>query len=63
MKVQYELLSDKFDERSTSASAVDLIKSMADGTGSRHADALRFGLREGFSRVRQAPISKSRKVR
>ena len=32
-----------------------LIRSMADGTGTHHAGALKFGLREGFSRKRQAP--------
>ena len=59
MEIQYELLSDKFDELSTNASAVDLIKDMAGGTGPHHAGALKFGLREGFLRVWQTPIEPS----
>jgi len=49
MKMQYELLTDKFDGDDTTATVVDLIKSMAEGTGAHHAGALKFGLREGFS--------------
>ena len=59
MEIQYELLSNKYDELSTSASAVDLIKDMAGGTGPHHAGALKFGLREGFLRVWRTPIEPS----
>lgn len=55
MKMQYELLSEKFGDPETNTSAATLIRSMADGTGTHHAGALKFGLREGFSRKRQAP--------
>lgn len=51
MKMQYELLSNKFDNQDTNASAMDLIRSMASGTRVHHASALKFGLREGFSRA------------
>jgi len=54
-KMQYELLAGEFDDHNTTASAVDLIKNMADGTGARHTDALKFGLREGFSLPRPKP--------
>jgi len=49
MRMQRELLSDKFGDHDTNASAVNLIKNMAGGTGAHHAGALKFGLREGFS--------------
>lgn len=49
MRMQYEILSEDPDDPKTTASAVDLIKSMAGGAGAHHADALKFGLREGFS--------------
>ena len=52
MKMQYELLRDKFDNQETNASAVGLIKNMADGTRTHHANAFKFGLREGFSRTK-----------
>ena len=55
--MQYELLSDRFaDDADTNASALDLIKSMAGGTRANHAGALKFGLREGFSRIDPPPI-------
>ena len=55
--MQYELLSDRFsDYADTNASALDFIKSMAGGTRAHHAGALKFGLREGFSRLEPAPI-------
>lgn len=52
MRMQYELLSKEPDDRNTTTSAVDIIKSMAGGTGAHHAGALKFGLREGFSLAR-----------
>jgi len=52
MRMQRELLSDKFGDKDTKASAVSLIKNMASGTGAHHAGALKFGLREGFSPAR-----------
>jgi len=52
MRMQRELLNDKFGDNDTKASAVSLIKNMAGGTGSHHAGALKFGLREGFSASR-----------
>ena len=58
MKLQYELLSDKFNGQETNASTADLIKSMADGTRTHHASALKFGLREGFSRTEPALVEK-----
>jgi hypothetical protein len=55
MEMQYELLSYRFaDDSNTNASAVNLIKNMADGTLAHHAGALKFGLREGFSRTTRA---------
>ena len=57
MKMQYELLSNKFDDQDTNASAVDLIRSMASGTRAHHASALKFGLRGGFSRVIVEPTA------
>ena len=54
MKMQYELLRNRFDDHETNAPAANLIKSMADGTRTHHASALKFGLREGFSRTGQA---------
>ena len=51
MKMQYGLLTERFDNPETTASIADLIKSMANGTGTHHADALKLGLREGFSLV------------
>lgn len=55
--MQYELLSDRFaNDSDTNASALDLIKGMAGGTGERHAGALKFGLREGFSRFKPTPV-------
>jgi len=54
--MQYELLSDKFEDLYTNASSINLIKSMADGTGAGRASALKFGLREGFSRVSSSPF-------
>jgi len=51
MKMQYELLSDKF-VHDTTTSVVGLIRGMADGSGAHHAGALKFGLREGFSLAR-----------
>ena len=54
MRMQRELLSDKFGDHDTNVSAVSSIKNMADGTGTHHADALKFGLREGFSLARAA---------
>ena len=56
MKMQYKLLSDDFDDHDTNASAVELIKSMANGTRTDHADALKFGLREGFFRTWPTPV-------
>lgn len=53
--MQYELLRDKFDNQLTNSSAVDLIESMADGTHTHHASALKFGLREGLSRAKVMP--------
>ena len=50
MRMQHELLREKFDDCDTAASATDLIKSMARGGDAHHAGALKFGLREGFSR-------------
>ena len=52
MKIQYELLTDKFDDKDTTASTVGLIRSMAEGAGAHHVSALKFGLREGFSLAR-----------
>ena len=52
MRMQRELLSDKFGDDDTKTSAVSLIKNMAGGTGAHHAGALKFGLREGFSLAR-----------
>jgi hypothetical protein len=49
MKMQCELLNNKFDDQETTASAVDLIKSMTGGTCTHHAGALKLALREGFS--------------
>lgn len=55
--MQYELLSDRFaNDPDTNASAMDLIKSMASGSRESHAGALKFGLREGFSRFKTAPV-------
>ena len=54
MRMQRELLGDKFGDRDTNTSAVNLIKNMAGGTGAHHAGALKFGLREGFSPARLA---------
>ena len=51
MKMQCKLLSEEFNDHDANASAVGLIKSMADGTRTDHADALKFGLREGFFRT------------
>ena len=58
MKMQYGLLSDRFaDDSNANASAASLIKNMADGTLAQHAGALKFGLREGFSRMEPvAPV-------
>ena len=56
-KMQYELLSDRFaNDPDTNASSLDLIKSMAGGTRTHHAGALKFGLREGFSRFKSTPV-------
>ncbi|KAF9785369.1 hypothetical protein BJ322DRAFT_1108808 [Thelephora terrestris] len=55
MKMQYELLRDKFNNQDTNASAVDLIKSIADGTRAHHGSALKYGLRKGFSRTVPPP--------
>ena len=55
IKMQYELLNKKFNDGDANAPAVDLIKSMADGTGVHRAGALKFGLREGFSRASPKP--------
>ena len=55
MKMQHELLSDKLDDRDTNASAVELIKSMADGTGAHRADALKFGLRKRLTSSESSP--------
>lgn len=56
-KMQYELLSHKFaNDPDANAAALDLIKSMADGTRVHHAGALKFGLREGFSRFKPTAI-------
>ena len=52
MKMQYELLTEWFDNPDTALSTADLIKGMANGTGAHHAGALKLGLREGFSLVR-----------
>ena len=51
MEMHYELLSGMTDERDTDASIVDLIKGMAGGASPHRAGALKFGLREGFSRA------------
>ena len=51
MRMQYDLLGDRFDDRNTTASTADLIKSMAGGGGAHHAVALKFGLRKDFSHV------------
>jgi len=59
MKMQYELLGDGFEDRDAKASSVNLIKGMAGGTGAHRASALKFGLREGFSRV-SSTLSQSR---
>jgi len=52
MKMQYELLTEKFDNLDTTVFTRDLIKNMANGTGARRAGALKLGLREGFSFIR-----------
>ena len=52
MRMQRELLSDKFCDGNTKTSAIGLIKNMAGSTGAHHAGALKFGLREGFSLAR-----------
>ena len=49
MKIQYKLLTEKFDDPDTTVSTADLIKSMANGNGAHHAGALKLGLREGLS--------------
>jgi len=63
MKMQYALLSDKFDDHDTTTSVVNLIGGMADGSGAHYAGALKCGLREGFSLARpkqpEAPPSSS----
>lgn len=57
MEMQYELLSDTFaDDSNINASAVNLIKNMADGARAHHAGALKFGLREGFSQMMPAAL-------
>ena len=53
MEMQHGLLSDKLDDRDTNPSAVELIKSMADGTSAYRAGALKFGLRELFNRKKR----------
>jgi len=53
MRMQRELLSDKFGDRDTNTSVV-LIKNMVDGTGAYHAGTLKFGLREDFLSTRTA---------
>ena len=64
MKVQYELLTQKFDDLDTTVSTTDLIKSMANGTGARHASVLKLGLREGLSStLRPLPSSAQRKAK
>ena len=55
MKMQQGLLSDKFDDRDTNASVVELVKNMADGTGAHHAGALKLGLRKRFSSESPTP--------
>jgi len=49
MKMEYDLLSVKFDDHDMNTSVVGLIRDMADGSGAHHAGALKYGLREGFS--------------
>jgi len=61
MRMQRELLSDKLSDRDTNASAVNLIKNMAGGTGAHHAGALKFGLREGFLSTRTAGKKQTRR--
>jgi hypothetical protein len=52
MKMQYELLSDRFaDDPNANLLAASLLKGMADGSRAHHVAALKFGLREGFSRM------------
>ena len=63
MKMQYELLTDKFDDLDMTASAVGLIKGMAEGTDAHHADALKFGLREGFLFARPKPPGETQPTR
>jgi len=63
LKMQSELLAETFDDRDTTASAVDLIKSMAGGAGAHHASALKLGLRKGFSSVRPKPPVGKKPVR
>jgi len=66
MKMQYELLTYNFCDPDTTASVADLIKSMAGGAGAHHADALKFGLREGFSSrfyaQQQQPVKKKKRT-
>jgi hypothetical protein len=63
MKMQCELLNDKFDDQNTTASAVDLIKNMTGGTGMHQAGALKLGLREGFSFAHPASSAGKKKAK
>ena len=50
MKVHCELLGGEFDEKSTTVSTTDVIKSMVGGNAAHRAGALKLALRNGRSK-------------